>query len=94
MSLDRSLPSQDGHPGIVFPMTRVSKFFPQALHLYSYIGIFVPHILPVKQTNQYKDKSEDFQVRIFASSMRLKRLPYFFYFFLQGEGIRDFDGAS
>ncbi len=40
ISLDRFLLSQDGHSGMLFPMTRVSKLFPQALHLYSYIGIF------------------------------------------------------
>ena len=40
ISRDRSLLAQDGHSGMVFPMTRVSKFLPQALHLYSYIGIF------------------------------------------------------
>jgi len=40
MSLDRFLLSQDGHSGVVFPITRVSKFLPQALHLYSYMGIF------------------------------------------------------
>jgi len=35
MSLARSLLSQDGHSGFKLPMTRVSKFLPQSLHLYS-----------------------------------------------------------
>jgi hypothetical protein len=45
ISLDRSLLSQDGHSGVAFPITRVSKFLPQALHLYSYIGIFITSCL-------------------------------------------------
>lgn len=40
---DRSGLSQEGHSGVELPMTRVSKLLPQALHLYSYIGIFLPH---------------------------------------------------
>jgi hypothetical protein len=39
ISRDRSILSQAGHSGFEDPITRVSKFLPQALHLYSYIGM-------------------------------------------------------
>ncbi len=35
ISLARSLLSHDGHSGLVLPITSVSKFSPQSLHLYS-----------------------------------------------------------
>lgn len=34
-SRDRSRLSHDGHSGVELPITSVSKFLPQALHLYS-----------------------------------------------------------
>ena len=39
MSLAKSLLSQTGQLGASFPKTKVSKSLPQALHLYSYIGM-------------------------------------------------------
>ena len=39
ISRDRSWLSQKGHSGLELPITRVSNFLSQALHLYSYIGI-------------------------------------------------------
>jgi len=53
ISLARSWLSQDGHSGFELPITRVSKFFPQSLHLYSYIGIFLTSYFSclLKQTN-------------------------------------------
>jgi hypothetical protein len=57
------------------------------IHISAY---FFPHILPVKETNQYKDKAADFQVSIFLIMAENEEFVEFFSFFFVRAGYQGF----